>query len=50
MMIDIAYALSYEEFDEVKDCKTTFAMWNKLNNIYGGDENVRRATTESLRG
>ncbi|MDF3681106.1 hypothetical protein P3S38_29460, partial [Enterobacter hormaechei] len=37
MMIDIASALSYVEFDEVKDCKTDFAMWNKLKDIYGGD-------------
>lgn len=43
MMIDIASALSYEEFDDVKDCKTTFEMWNKLKDIYGGDENVKRA-------
>ena len=50
MMIDIASALSYEEFDEVKDYKTTFEMWNKLKDIYGGDENVRRAKVESLRG
>ena len=25
-------------------------MWNKLKEIYGGDENVRRAKAESLRG
>ena len=50
MMIDIASALSYEEFDEVKDCKTAFAMWNKLKDIYGGDENVMRDKMESLRG
>ena len=25
-------------------------MWNKLKDIYGGDENVRRAKAESLRG
>ena len=50
MMIDIASALSYEEFDEVKDCKTTFEMWNKLRDIYCGDENVRRAKAKSLRG
>ena len=43
MMIDIASALSYEEFDDIKDCKTAFAMWNKLKDIYGGDENVKRA-------
>ena len=41
-MIDIAYSLSYKEFDEVKDCKTTFAMWKKLKEIYGGDDYVRR--------
>ena len=42
MMIDIASTLSYAKFDEIKDCKTTFDMWNKLKDIYGGDENVRR--------
>ena len=50
MMIDIASALSYEEFDDIKDCKSTFDMWNKLKEIYGGDDNVRRAKEESLRG
>ena len=50
MMIDIASSLSYEEFDDVKDCKTAFEMWNKLKDIYGGDDNVRRAKEESLRG
>ena len=50
MMIDIASSLSYDEYDDVKDCKTTFEMWNKLKDIYGGDDNVRRAKVESLRG
>ena len=50
MMIDIASALSYIEFDEVKDYKTTYAMWNKLKEIYGGDDNVRKAKEDSLRG
>ena len=50
MMIDIASTLSYEEFDDVKDCKTAFDMWNKLKDIYGGDDNVRRAKAKSLRG
>lgn len=50
MMIDIAFALSYAEFDEVKDCKATFEMWNKLKDIYEGDDNGRRAKSESLRG
>ena len=30
MMIDITLALSYEEFDEIKDCKNSYEMWNKL--------------------
>ena len=50
MMIDIASTLSYEEFDDIKDYKTTFKMWNKLKDIYGGDDNVRRAKAERLRG
>ena len=50
MMIDIASTLSYVEFDEVKDCKTAHTMWTKLKDIYGGDDNVRRAKVESLRG
>ena len=37
MMIDIASTLSYAEFDEVKDCKTTHEMWIHLKDIYGGD-------------
>ena len=40
MMIDIALALSYEEFDEIKDYTTTHQMQNKLKEIYGGDDNV----------
>ena len=47
MMIDIASTLSYEEFDKVEDHKTTFEMWNKLKEIYGRDDNVRRAKAES---
>ena len=50
MMIDIASTLSYEEFDEIKDCKNAFEMWNKLKEIYGGDDNVRIVKLESLRG
>ena len=50
MMIDIASALSYAKFDEVKDYKIAYAMQKKLKEIYGGDENVRRDKVESLRG
>ena len=50
MMIDRASTLSYEQFDDIKDCKIAFEMWNKLKEIYGGDDNVRREKAESLRG
>ena len=30
MMIDIASTLSYEEFDEIKDYKNAYEMWNKI--------------------
>ena len=49
MMINIASAISNVEFDEVKDCKTTHEMWNKLKDIYGGDDNVKRSKEEILR-
>ncbi len=50
MMIDLSSALTYEQFDDVKDCNSAHAMWNKLEEIYGGDDNVKRAKAESLRG
>ena len=50
MMIDIASTLYYAEFDEVKHYQTTFVMCNKLKEIYGGDDNVKRAKAESLKG
>ena len=34
MMIDIASTLSYAEFDEIKDYKSTYTMWNKIKEIY----------------
>ena len=42
-MIDIASALSYEKFGEINDCRFANAMWKKPKEIYGGDDNVRRA-------
>ena len=50
MMNDIVSTLNYVEFDEVKICTTTYDMWIKLKVIYGGDDNVRRAQVEILRG
>ena len=49
-MIDIAFAPSYAEFDEIKDCKNAYTTWNKIKEIYGGDGYVKRAKDESLRG
>ena len=50
MMIDIASSLSYAKFDEVKDYKISHEMWTKLKDIYGGDDNIKGAKAESLRG
>ena len=49
-MLEIASALSYAEFDDIKGCNTAFKMWKALLDIYGGDQNVQRAKRESLRG
>ena len=43
VMIDNASALSYVEFDEVKDYKIAHEMWTKLKLIYQGDDKIRRA-------
>ena len=50
MMIDIASTLIYAEFDKIKDNKSAYAMWNRIKEIYGGDDNVKRAKAESLKG
>ena len=39
-MLEIASALNYAEFDDIKGCDTAFKMWKALTNIYGGDQNV----------
>ena len=49
-MLEIASALSYAKFDDIKGCDTAKKMWDALNTIYGGDKNVQRAKYESLRG
>src|SRR5271170_6998418 len=49
-MLEIASALNYAEFDDIKGCNTTFKMWKALSDIYGGDQNVQRVKRESLRG
>ena len=49
-MLEIASALSYAKYDDIKGCDTAHKMWTTLSTIYGGDENVQRAKRESLRG
>ena len=49
-MLEIASALSYAEYDDIKGCSTAHQMWKTLSNIYGGDDNVKRAKRESLGG
>ena len=49
-ILENASALSYTEFDDIEGCKTTYKMWESLQTIYGGDKNVERANSESLRG
>ena len=50
MMIDTASTLNYAKFYEVKGCAPTHEMWTKLKDLYGGDDNVKRDKTKSLRG
>ena len=49
-MLEIASALSYAEFDDVKGLDSANKMWDVLKTIYGGDKNVQRAKSKSLRG
>ena len=48
-MFEIASALSYVEYDDIKGCDIAHKMWETLSTIYGGDDNVKRAKRESLR-
>lgn len=49
-MLEIASALNYAEFDDIKGCNTALKMCKALSDIYGEDQNVQRAKRESLRG
>ena len=49
-MLEIASALNYAEFNDIKGCKTAFKMCKALSNIYGGDLNFQREKREILRG
>ena len=48
--MEIASAISYVEFDDIKDLDSVKKMWDGLATIYGGDTNILRAKVESLRG
>ena len=49
-MLEIASALSYVEYDDIKGCDNAHKMWETLSTIYGGDDNIKKAKRESLRG
>ena len=49
-MLKIIFSLSYSESEDIKTCTTSKGMWDSLQKIYGGDENVLRAKEKSLRG
>ena len=42
-MLEIASALSYVEYDDIKGCNIAHKMWTTLSIIYEGDDNVQRA-------
>ena len=37
VMLEIASALSYTKFDDIKGCDTAKEMWDALHTIYEGD-------------
>ena len=49
-MLEISFALSYVEFNDIKGCDSTKTMWDALYTIYGGNVNVLRDKSKSLRG
>ena len=49
-MLEIASALSYAKFDDIKGLDSEKKMWDALNIIYGRDKNVQRAKSKSIRG
>ena len=49
-MLEIASSLSYVEFDDIKGCYTTNKLWDASQTIYGGEKNIQRAKSKSVRG
>ena len=49
-MLEIASSLSYAKFDDIKGLDSAKKMWDALKTVYGGEKNVQRAKSESLKG
>ena len=49
-MLEIASTLSYAKFNDIKGLDSANKMWDALKTIYGGDKNVQRAKSKSLKG
>ena len=49
-ILEIASALSYAKFDDIKGWNTAKKMWDALHTIYRGDKNVQRANSKSVKG
>ncbi len=49
-MLEIASTLIYAKFDDIKGGDSAKKVWDALHTIYGGDTNVLRAKSKSLRG
>ena len=47
-MLEIASALSYAKFHDIKGLDSAKKMWDALKTIYGGGKNVSRAKSKSL--
>ena len=49
-MLEIASTLIYAKFDDIKNLDNANKMWDALQTIYVGENNVLKAKFESLRG
>ena len=48
--MEIASSIIYAKLDDPKDCNTSKKIWNRLETIYGVDDNVLRDKLEIIRG
>ena len=47
-MLEIASALSYAKFDDIKGLDSANKMWDAIDTIYGGDKNVQNPNQRVL--